>query len=109
MNLKDFREREDVRILISTTLTGGIGLNLTAANKAIICEPWWNEALDQQAFARMWRLGQTRETECVRLYMKGSIDTHKIEVRDGKTERIAKLAMNGELKRYVRRCDVGNY
>jgi SNF2 family DNA or RNA helicase len=70
-------------------------LNLTCASKVIITDGWWNDASDQQAMSRVWRFGQRREVEVVRIYMKESIDTRKLELRDEKTEAIVKLAMKG--------------
>lgn len=58
-------------------------------------EPWWNNARDQQAMARLWRHGQKNPVECVRIFMKGSIDHRKIELRDGKEVELQTLALKG--------------
>lgn len=34
--------------MISSLKTGGVGLNLTMANKCILVDPWWNEAIQDQ-------------------------------------------------------------
>lgn len=34
--------------MISSLRTGGVGLNLTMANKCILVDPWWNEAIQDQ-------------------------------------------------------------
>lgn len=46
--MTDFRESEDLRIMIASLKAGGIGLDLTMANKCILIDPWWNEAVQQQ-------------------------------------------------------------
>jgi len=46
--MSDFRESEDLRIMIASLKAGGIGLDLTMANKCILIDPWWNEAVQQQ-------------------------------------------------------------
>ena len=86
--------------MLATIQTGNVGLNLTVATKVVIMEPWWNEAVDAQAFARVWRLGQEHETECVRLNMEGTIDDRKLRIAGQKEQRIMKLAMKGELNEY---------
>jgi SNF2 family DNA or RNA helicase len=53
-------------------------------------ECWWNVAMDQQAFARVWRIGQTSETEFVRLSAKDTIDEKVIGTQETKAEAISK-------------------
>lgn len=57
----------------------------------------WNESVDKQAFARVWRIGQDKPTECIRLYMRGTIDDRKLQIANGKSKRIMRLAMKGQL------------
>lgn len=94
-NLKNFRENDEIRVLLATTQTGGTGLNLDCASRVILLEPWWNDSRDQQAISRVWRHGQTKEVECVRMYMKGSIDTHKTALSNKKSKAISKMALKG--------------
>jgi DNA repair protein RAD16 len=97
-NCTKFSEDPSVSLLLATVQTGGEGLNLQCATKVVICEPWWNDARDQQAFSRLWRDGQKKPVEFVRLLMMGSIDDRKIELCSKKTEAIAKLTMKKMLK-----------
>ena len=39
---------------------GGVGLTLTGADRAVIFDPSWNPASDDQAVDRMYRIGQTK-------------------------------------------------
>lgn len=43
--------------------TGGVGLNLTAAQAIIILDEEWNEGKATQAYDRIHRIGQTQETQ----------------------------------------------
>ena len=43
------------------------GLNLTACNNVILVDMWWNPALEDQAFDRAHRLGQTRDVNIYKL------------------------------------------
>jgi SNF2 family DNA or RNA helicase len=47
--VKDFRDDEDIHVLISSLRTGGVGLDLSMANKCIMVDLWWNEAIQDQA------------------------------------------------------------
>lgn len=44
------------------------------ANRCIIFEPWWHSGVEEQAFGRVNRIGQQKETHCVRLFAEGTID-----------------------------------
>ena len=46
--LERFSQDPEVRILVASLRAGGIGLNLTAASRVIILEPWFNDTVDQQ-------------------------------------------------------------
>jgi superfamily II DNA or RNA helicase len=51
-----------------------VGINLTQANVVFLMEPCFNPALEAQAVGRVWRLGQQRPVEIVRLQIKDSIE-----------------------------------
>src|SRR6185295_12922830 len=53
---------------------GGAGLNLTAADTVILCDPWWNPAAEAQAMDRAHRPGQSRAVTVVRLVAEGTIE-----------------------------------
>ncbi len=60
-------------IIIISLKAGATGLTLTAANHVIMYDLWWNPAVEAQAFARAYRIGQTRDVTCYRLVCKNSI------------------------------------
>ena len=47
-DIDQFRKSSETRIMISSLKAGGTGLNLTMANKCILVDLWWNEAVEQQ-------------------------------------------------------------
>lgn len=61
-------------VFLISTKAGGVGLNITAANKVVIVDPHWNPAYDLQAQDRAYRIGQTRNVEVFRLVSAGTID-----------------------------------
>ncbi|SCW02676.1 LAFE_0F11870g1_1 [Lachancea fermentati] len=61
-------------VFLLTTRVGGLGVNLTGANRIIIFDPDWNPSTDMQARERAWRIGQKREVTIYRLMIAGSIE-----------------------------------
>lgn len=57
-----------------TTRVGGLGLNLTAANKIIIFDPDWNPMVDMQASDRAARIGQKQEVTVYRLVLSDTVE-----------------------------------
>ncbi|KAJ5465190.1 DNA repair protein rhp26 [Penicillium daleae] len=70
----DFNKDPDLHVFLLTTRVGGIGVNLTGADRVIIYDPDWNPSTDMQARERAWRLGQKRDVTIFRLMMKGTIE-----------------------------------
>lgn len=66
--------------LIIQINAGGTGLNLQHYNKVIFTGPQWNPTLEQQAVARVYRIGQTKDV-IVKRYIIGKIDEYSIEKR----------------------------
>lgn len=60
--------------LLLTTKTGGVGLNLTGANRIILYDPDWNPQNDIQARERAWRFGQKNAVTVYRLITAGTIE-----------------------------------
>lgn len=48
-------------VFLATTHVGGLGVNLTGANRVVIYDPDWNPATDTQARERAWRIGQLNQ------------------------------------------------
>jgi len=59
MQLK-FQDSRNPSVFVTTPNVGGTGLNLTAANHAVITQKFWVLNEQRQAFARVVRLGQNR-------------------------------------------------
>ena len=70
----EFNNSSTLNVFLLTTKVGGLGVNLTGANRVIIFDPDWNPSTDSQARERAWRLGQTREVTIYRLMSAGTIE-----------------------------------
>lgn len=82
--IHEFADNPDKTILIMGLKCGSLGLNLTTATKVILVDPWWNSAVENQAFARCYRIGQDKETSLCRLVVKNTIDQAMTAVKERK-------------------------
>ena len=69
-----FNSRGDVFLFLLTTRVGGLGLNLTGADRVILFDPDWNPSVDMQARERCWRIGQKRPVTVYRFISSGTIE-----------------------------------
>merc|ERR1712062_252154 len=69
-----FNSTSDLFVFLLTTRVGGLGVNLTGANRVIIFDPDWNPSTDIQARERAWRIGQRRQVTIYRLLTSGTIE-----------------------------------
>lgn len=53
-----FQEDASIPLFLISLKAGGIGLNLTAADYVFLYDPWWNEAVENQAINRAHRIGR---------------------------------------------------
>jgi len=80
-----FQEGSAPLFLISLK-AGGAGLNLTAADTVIHCDPWWNPAVEDQATDRAYRIGQDKPVTVVRLVARGTIEEKILSLKARKRE-----------------------
>lgn len=81
--LKEFREGTK-RVMLITITSGGVGLDMSFANHVIIMDSWWNQALEEQAIDRVYRIGQTKKVEVHRLYMIDTIEDWMVKMKTEK-------------------------
>lgn len=70
----DFNSSPTQFVFIISTKAGGVGLNITSANKVVVVDPNWNPAYDLQAQDRAYRIGQLRDVDVFRLVSAGTIE-----------------------------------
>ena len=91
------REDPSIRVMLVSIGAGGLGLNLTTANKVFMMEPQFNPAAEAQAVDRVHRLGQDREVTIKRFIMDGSFEEKMLVLQD-KKKALADLTMSRERK-----------
>ncbi|KAJ2845871.1 DNA repair protein rhp26, partial [Coemansia brasiliensis] len=70
----EFNTSKAIFVFLLTTKVGGLGINLTGADRVILFSPDWNPSSDMQARERAWRLGQSRNVAVYRLMTAGTIE-----------------------------------
>ena len=83
-----FAEGDDPVFLISLK-AGGVGLNLTMADYAVLADPWWNPAVEAQAVDRTHRIGQRRPVMVYRLVATNTIEEKVLALQESKRELVA--------------------
>ncbi|MFO7735165.1 MAG: DEAD/DEAH box helicase [bacterium] len=74
----------DVSTFLLSLKVGGEGLNLTAADNVILFDPWWNPAVEEQAFARTHRIGQKKHVTVEKFYSRSTIEEKILKIQDKK-------------------------
>jgi SNF2 family DNA or RNA helicase len=77
-----------------STEAGGVGLNLTAANKVVILDPSYSPAADLQAMDRAFRIGQKRDVDVYRLVAAGTVE-ERIYMRQISKQQHINVAVDG--------------
>ena len=71
-------------VLLLSLKAGGVGLNLTCANRAFIMDPWWSPSVEDQAIDRVHRIGQSLNVKVVRLIVVNLIENKMLRIQDRK-------------------------
>ncbi|XP_038067729.1 DNA excision repair protein ERCC-6-like [Patiria miniata] len=72
--IQQYNSDPSIFVFLLTTRVGGLGVNLTGANRVVIFDPDWNPSTDTQARERAWRIGQNRQVTIYRLITNGTIE-----------------------------------
>ncbi|KAM3424545.1 hypothetical protein BST61_g6541 [Cercospora zeina] len=96
--IKRFDENVECNIMLMSLRCGGLGLNLTMAQHVILIDPWWNSAVEQQAFCRVFRIGQEKETRMTRFVVENTIDAAMMALKEKKEREIDEVMENPRLK-----------
>lgn len=75
---------EGPTILLASLKASGAGINLTAASRVYLLEPWWNPAVEEQAMDRVHRIGQKEDVKIVRMIARSTIEERILELQEKK-------------------------
>ncbi|KAG6911568.1 hypothetical protein DXG01_011870 [Tephrocybe rancida] len=79
--MDELKHNPSCEVLLVSLKAGGVGLNLTAAQRVYLMDPYWNPAVENQAVDRI-----TRPVTTVKLIIENSIEARLLEVQKKKTE-----------------------
>lgn len=109
-SLAKLRNDKRCRVLICSLKCGSLGLNLTAASRVVIMEPFWNpvcipllfpiavltapQFVEEQAIDRVHRLNQTVDVTVYRLSIHNSVEERILALQEAK-RKLAQAAIEG--------------
>ncbi|QRV98846.1 SNF2 family amino-terminal protein [Ceratobasidium sp. AG-Ba] len=93
--LDKIRNSAKTKAILISFKAGSTGLNLTACNNVILLDLWWNPALEDQAFDRAHRLGQTKDVNIYKLTIAETVEDRILKLQDTKRD-LAKAALSGD-------------
>ena len=86
---------DDTPVFLISLKAGGTGLNLTGADVVIHYDPWWNQAVQNQATDRAHRIGQTKAVSVYKLIAKDTIEEKIVKMQEDKRD-LADMVLSGE-------------
>ena len=72
--IKEFQEDNSCKIFVGSLLAGGVGIDLTAASVVIHYDRWWNASKENQATDRVYRIGQNKNVQVLKLVTRGTLE-----------------------------------
>lgn len=94
-SLQRLRDNAKTRILLCSLRAGSLGLNLTAASRVVILEPFWNPFVEEQAIDRVHRLNQTEDVIVYKMTIKDTVEARILDLQDRKRE-LANATIEGK-------------
>ncbi|CAE6483099.1 unnamed protein product [Rhizoctonia solani] len=82
--LTRFKKQGGPKILLISLKCGGVGLNLTEANRVVCMDLAWNAATENQAIDRAHRMGQVKPVAVKRLAVKDTIEERILKLQADK-------------------------
>ena len=82
--LISFNEDEECKVMLLSLQTQAAGLTLVRASRVFLLEPATDPSIEQQAVARVHRVGQERETVITRLIIEETIEEKVLQMLERK-------------------------
>ncbi len=94
--VQQFQEDPESIVFLLSLKAGGSGLNLTAADTVLLFDPWWNEAVEQQAIGRAHRMGQAKKILAKRYLTPQAIEEKMLSLKQKKQSVADQLLSSSE-------------
>ncbi|THH29503.1 hypothetical protein EUX98_g4700 [Antrodiella citrinella] len=99
--LDKIKDSTRTKVILISFKAGSTGLNLTCCNNVILVDMWWNPALEDQAFDRAHRLGQTKNVTIYKLSVPNTVEERILELQE-KKRALASAALSGDKLKNMR-------
>lgn len=86
-----FQNDPQIPVFFLSLKVGGVGLNLTGADKVVIVDPWWNPAVEEQAVSRAHRMGQKRSVHNLKIIASGTVEERVLALQQEKQSLLESL------------------
>jgi SNF2 family DNA or RNA helicase len=94
--VSEFAEPDGPGIFILSLKAGGVGLNLTRANRVFHFDRWWNPAVEDQATDRAFRIGQAKNVMVHKFVCEGTLEERIDEMIESKKALARNIVGSGE-------------
>eukprot|EP00347_Sterkiella_histriomuscorum_P019706 403340600 len=99
-----FNSDPSIFCFLLTNQVSGVGLNLVSADRAVIIDPDWNPANDNQCIDRVYRIGQKRDVIVYRLISTCSVE-EKIYRRQVYKSSLSKATLESNSEKMMKYFD----
>ena len=89
VQVKKFQNDKSITVFLISLKAGGVGLNLTSADRVLLLDDWWNPAVEDQAMARSHRIGQKNNVLVLRLVCKDTVEEKILQLQNKKRQTIS--------------------
>ncbi|KAF7909511.1 uncharacterized protein EAF01_003229 [Botrytis porri] len=96
--IKRFQDKSDCNIMLISLKAGNAGLNLTAASRVIILDPFWNPFIEMQAVDRAYRIGQMKTVQVHRILVQETVEDRIMELQQQKKSLVESALDEGAMK-----------
>lgn len=93
-----FTDKPNTKIMLISLKAGNAGINLVAASRVIILDPFWNPFIEMQAVDRAHRIGQQRPVEVHRILIQKTVEDRIIELQERKKKLVDEALSEGASK-----------
>ncbi len=91
-----FQQENGPSLFVLSLKAGGLGLNLTRANRVFHFDRWWNPAVENQATDRAFRIGQKKNVMVHKFICQGTIEDSIDDILERKKGLADKIVGAGE-------------
>ena len=104
--VEKFQAESGPPVMLISLHAGGAGLTLHAADNVFLCDPWWNPAVEEQAAARVHRIGQERPVFVYRLVALGTLEERILALQEKKRALFEQALEGGDAAARLTRDDL---